>query len=388
MTMRWNVGTKIGAGFGLALVILVVIGGVSYRSIAKLTETAELVAHTHQVLDNLEVVVSDMKDAETGQRGYLITGEERYLAPFRAALAVTNQDLKALRTLTSDNVNQQRRLDLLEPLINGKEGKFAELQETIDARRDKAKGFAAALQIVLTDKGKKVMDDIRKTADEMRSEENALLRTRSDEAEASARNTRLTIIVGTLAAVIALALAGFVITRNIARPLRNLTTVAERITAGDLKVDVSPDTRTDEVGVLARTFDRMTRISAHDGRCGGADRRRRLALHHHPTIPQRCPGQRVCADGRKSSRADSPARRRRQCARRGGQRDCRVDHATGIQRQRVRRRRERNDDHGGRSPANRADGQPEGQDLSPTARRRRRRSRKAAASPPRMSAPA
>src|SRR5580704_10682430 len=213
MTMRWTVGTKIGAGFGLALVILVVIGGVSYRSIAKLTETAELVAHTHQVLDNLEVVVSDMKDAETGQRGYLITGEERYLEPFRAALAVTNQDLKALRTLTSDNVNQQRRLDLLEPLINGKEGKFAELQETIDARRDKAKGFAAALQIVSTDKGKKVMDDIRKTADEMRSEENALLKTRSDEAQVSARDTRVTITLGTLAAVLVLALAGFVITR-------------------------------------------------------------------------------------------------------------------------------------------------------------------------------
>jgi methyl-accepting chemotaxis protein len=258
MTMRWTVGTKIGAGFGLALAILVVIGGVSYRSTAKLTETAELVAHSHQVLENLEVVVSDMKDAETGQRGYIITGEERYLEPFRAALGVTNQDLKALRTLTMDNNNQQRRLDVLEPLISGKEGKFAELQETIDTRRDKAKGFAVALQIVLTDKGKKVMDDIRKTADEMRSEENALLKTRSDEAEATARITRLTIIFGTLAAVMALALAGSVITRNIARPLRGLTTVAERITAGDLRVNVSSDTRTDEVGVLARTFDRMT----------------------------------------------------------------------------------------------------------------------------------
>ncbi len=99
MTMRWTVGTKIGAGFGLALVILVVIGSVSYRSTAKLTETAELVAHTLQVLDNLEVVVSDMKDAETGQRGYLITGEEKWhLEPFRAAQwRRVDQDLKALR---------------------------------------------------------------------------------------------------------------------------------------------------------------------------------------------------------------------------------------------------------------------------------------------------
>jgi methyl-accepting chemotaxis protein len=256
--MRWTVGTKIGAGFGLALAILVVIGGASYRSIARLTDTAALRAHTYQVLEKLEAVLSDMKDAETGQRGYLITGEERYLEPFRAAQSAINQDVKVLRELTSDNVNQQRRLDVLEPLMNGKEGKFAELQETIDARRDKAKGFAAALQIVLTDKGKKVMDDIRKTIDEMRSEENALLKTRSDEADASARNATFTIIFGTLVAVMVMALAGFIITRDISRPLGELTTVAERITGGDLNVNVSAHMRADEVGVLARTFGRMT----------------------------------------------------------------------------------------------------------------------------------
>jgi methyl-accepting chemotaxis protein len=258
MTMRWTVGTKIGAGFALALAILVAISGVSYRSTGKLTDTAASVTHTHEVLERLEALLSDMKDAETGQRGYIITGEERYLEPFRAAQVASNQDIKALRNLTGDNVNQQRRLDTLESLINGKEGKFAELQETIDARRDKAKGFAVALQLILTDKGKKVMDDIRKAIDEMRNEENALLKTRSDDAQLSARNTTLTIIFGTLAAVIVLALAGFVITRNIARPLRDLTTVAERITVGDLNVTVSANTRTDEVGILARTFDRMT----------------------------------------------------------------------------------------------------------------------------------
>jgi methyl-accepting chemotaxis protein len=256
--MKWNVGTKIGAGFGLALVILAVIGGICYQSTATLTDTAALVTHTHQVLEKLEAVLSDMKDAETGQRGYIITGEDKYLEPFRAAQRAINQDVKTLRDLTKDNVNQQRRLDILEPLINGKEGKFAVLQETIDARQDKAKGFATALRIVLTDNGKIVMDDIRKTIDEMTGEENALLQTRSAVAQASARNTRLTIIFGTLAALVLLALAGFIITRNIARPLRDLTTVAERITVGDLRVTVSVDARTDEVGVLTRTLDRMT----------------------------------------------------------------------------------------------------------------------------------
>ncbi len=276
--MRWNVGMKIGAGFALALPILVVIGAASYLSTAKLTDTAEWVAHTHQVLEKLEAVLSGLKDAETGQRGYLLTGDERYLEPFRSAQDTTSQKVKALRDLTRDNASQQRRLDILEPLIYGREGKFAELLETIEARKDKVKGFEAALKIVRTDKGKKVMDEIRKTIDEMTSEENTLLKKRSDEAQASARNATLTIIFSTLAAFIVFAIAGFVITRNIATPLKEISATAERIAAGDLNVTISTmSDREDEVGILAQTFARMTdslkAMAAVAGKIAGGDLR-------------------------------------------------------------------------------------------------------------------
>jgi CHASE3 domain sensor protein len=234
MTLKWDVGTKIGVGFGLALVIFLFVGAISYRSTTQLTETAALVAHTHRVLETLEAVLSDMKDAETGQRGYLLTGQERYLEPFRAARATTQQDLKMLRELTADNVNQQQRLDLLDPLVEGRDGKFAELQATIDARQDKARGFSAALEIVMTDKGKKVMDDIRTTIGAMRIDANALLKMRTEEAQASARVTMLTIVVGTLAASTVLLVIGFLIRRNIVSPLVEIAATAERIAAGDL----------------------------------------------------------------------------------------------------------------------------------------------------------
>ncbi len=255
---KWNVGMKIGAGFALALAILVAIGAVSYRSTTKLTETAEWVDHTHQVLQTLEGVLSVMKDAETGQRGYLLTGQEAYLEPFNAAEATYAQELNALRELTKDNVNQQRRLDILEPLISGKDGKFAELQATIDARKDPAKGLDAALKIVLSDKGKTVMDDIRKVIGEMELEEKSLLKTRSDEAQASARSATLITIVGTISAFALLALVGILITRNIANPLQQMTGIAQRIAAGDLSGTVAIGNREDEVGVLARTFSQMT----------------------------------------------------------------------------------------------------------------------------------
>src|SRR5882757_3030949 len=151
--MKWNVGIKIGSGFGLALAILLVIGVVTKLSTVKLTDTAAWVTHTHQVLEGVERLLSGLKDAETGQRGYILTGDEKYLEPYRAARDVIHQSTKTLRELTKDNDNQQRRLDKLEGLVDGNDGKLAELQETIEARQDKAKGFEVALQIVRTDKG-------------------------------------------------------------------------------------------------------------------------------------------------------------------------------------------------------------------------------------------
>ena len=144
--IKANVGLKLGLGFGLALAILATIGTVAYRSTVLLTETAKSVAHTHQVLQKLESVLSVIKDGETGQRGYLLTGEDKYLDPYNRAHKLIDDELKDLRGLTKDNANQQRRLDFLEPLANGKESKFAELQETIDARKDPARGLDAGFE--------------------------------------------------------------------------------------------------------------------------------------------------------------------------------------------------------------------------------------------------
>ena len=141
--MRWSIGRKIASAFGVALAMLIIVGAVSHDSTAKLVDSAAWVRHTHQVLAGLDEFVSAFKDAETGQRGYIITGEPRYLEPYQGARELADQKLKQVRELTSDNPNQQQRLTALEPLVVSK---FAELQETIDLR--KQKGFAAAEQVV------------------------------------------------------------------------------------------------------------------------------------------------------------------------------------------------------------------------------------------------
>ncbi|MGC2521006.1 MAG: CHASE3 domain-containing protein [Burkholderiales bacterium] len=213
--MKWTVGTKIGAGYALALVILVIFGAVSYRNTAELIDAIQMRAHASEVLRGLDGVLSALQDAETGQRGYVITGEERYLEPYQTGAAVLNETIRNLRSLTAGNPNQQQRLDAVESLAGGKIG---ELKDTIDLRR--SKGFDAALQVIRTDKGKKVMDDIRKALAGMENEEK-LLRERIDaEVQASSRTTISILVYGTVLAFALLAVVGFLITRTITGQLR------------------------------------------------------------------------------------------------------------------------------------------------------------------------
>src|ERR1700730_13166440 len=118
--MKWSIGNKIASGFSLALTVLLVVGAVSYDSTTKLSSSADWVRHTHEVLAGLDGLLSGLKDAETGQRGYVITGAPRYLVRYNTARNVLDQKLKHVRDLTSDNPIQQERVQALEPQVASK----------------------------------------------------------------------------------------------------------------------------------------------------------------------------------------------------------------------------------------------------------------------------
>jgi methyl-accepting chemotaxis protein len=251
--MKWNVGTKISVGFGISVLAFVFVGAVSYRSVTEQTEAAKWVSHSHAVQNQLLLLLSNLQDAETGQRGFVITGIDSYLDPYRTGVAQAGQSRTQLLNLVADNPTQAARVAALAPLIDAK---LAVLQQTIDIRR--TRDFAPAQAIVVSGRGQKDMDDIRALLRQIGDEEERLLQTRTDTAQADARAAKSTILFGTLAALVLAATAGLIITRNIARPLQGLTEVAQRVTVGDLNSPVPTDDRGDEVGVLMRAFERMT----------------------------------------------------------------------------------------------------------------------------------
>jgi len=251
--MKWTVGTKIGSGFVLVSVIVLLVGAASYRTINKLTDTAYWVNHTYKVLNNLDGVLTAMINAETGQRGYAVSNKEVFLEPFVWGTAAAEKDIQQVRELTADNPSEQRRLDELEPMVAQQLGM---LKEHVDA--EKGGNLEAVRQWVTTGENKKGMDAIRVKIGDMEDEERSLLQMRADEAQASASSARWIILACTFGTFVISSLAGYVIARGISKPLKRITLAAERMAAGDLEVDITKLQRQDEVGVLSQTFWAMT----------------------------------------------------------------------------------------------------------------------------------
>lgn len=209
-----TVSKRLIAGFGLAALTLLLIAGVSYRNANQLIDTERLVAHTHQIRIAFSEVLSVMKDAETGQRGYVMTGEDSYLEPYQAALTAIKDTLADLKKLTVDSPDQQRRLAAIAPLIDSK---LAELKRTIDLRRNQ--GFDAALKVVLSNEGKTYMDQIRGIIAEADQENQALLARRSEEARASSDMTMSVILWGGLIGAILVGTIGWLISSSLSNQI-------------------------------------------------------------------------------------------------------------------------------------------------------------------------
>jgi len=151
-------------------------------------------------------------DAETGQRGYLLTGDEAYLEPYREAIKNLDQVMGQLKVLTAANPNQQEHLQALEPLI---ENKLAELQMTIDLR--KKEGLAAANRVVVEGSGKQWMDQIRVVLGEMRKEGNGLRRIRAQEMKEVLTRTSRLVVVGNLLSALLVLLVFAILLRTLSK---------------------------------------------------------------------------------------------------------------------------------------------------------------------------
>jgi len=189
---RWSrQGLLLNAGLVGSLAILAAVGWRSAQNLRSVARADELEIHSRVVIQELDRLLSSLKDAETGQRGYLLTGETNYLEPYLATSSLIQSNLAGLKQLIGADAPQQQRLAALEPLILAK---TAILKQTIDLRR--TRGLAAALAVVNTDQGKMIMDQIRRLVGDARDGEERLLQQRITAKQAGAGQALQALLAG------------------------------------------------------------------------------------------------------------------------------------------------------------------------------------------------
>jgi signal transduction histidine kinase/DNA-binding response OmpR family regulator/CHASE3 domain sensor protein len=177
-------------GFASAVIAVVAIAVVAYNTLRSADRTTTEVARAVSAVDELRGLLSIIKDAETGQRGYLVTGEERYLEPYRNARQMWPDALRRTEALFGELPQQQQRLQIVVAQANDK---LAELEETIGLARQGNRG--AAIAIVTTDRGREIMQRIREVIGEMVTAEREAL-TRLQTAAQAAAERAVTVTLG------------------------------------------------------------------------------------------------------------------------------------------------------------------------------------------------
>ncbi len=155
----------------------------AFHTVRVLLDSEDWVQHTWQVIYQVELIMSSAKDAETGTRGYLITGDDKYLEPAVVARQQLPGELDTFDRLTRDNATQKPRVVEMRAVM---EERLATLQRGLDLRRESG-NLDAVRPMVTTGTGKAQMDHLRRIADDMETEERRLLVIRVGQAKTNSR---------------------------------------------------------------------------------------------------------------------------------------------------------------------------------------------------------
>ena len=233
--VRFAMEPRTFAGFLVAIAAVTVIAALSYQSLHTTENAAESLTRTAEVQTHIEVLLSALKDAETGQRGYLLTGREDYLAPFLDAKHALPGQFAGLASLIRQDPAQRVRLETLKLLADEK---MDELGQTVDLRR--AGQADAAMNLVLSDRGKNTMDNIRAVTDEMIRSERQMFTERALAWRKAATSAFWVTSLGSLLLLVLIAVAAAMTSRDFKRRQRESWLRAGQIGIGEVMMGDLP----------------------------------------------------------------------------------------------------------------------------------------------------
>jgi CHASE3 domain sensor protein len=223
MYFRFNRNLQVG--YGISILMLVLIGLISYRTVHLLLDSNRAVEHSNLIIQKLEKTISVMKDAETGQRGYLLTGRQQFLEPYNGAYGQAGMLVNEVAQLTKGDVLQQRRMEDIRKIL---QKRLAILQLLINR-------YQQGIPVTVTDldAGKLAMDALRKAINQAENTEQDLLAQKTSRLKRYAFLTPLFIVLAVLLGILISVLSYIRVIRDIREKdrLRGQLEVKEHETA-------------------------------------------------------------------------------------------------------------------------------------------------------------
>lgn len=249
--MKFGLRRKFILAFSILVLISVSNFALLWFAQQNAAEQQEWINHTQKVIHESESFLGNLKNAETGQRGFLLTHRLEYLEPYNIGLAKAQENFSSLKFYTQDNIQQQKLLNNLKIDVDNK---VKELGETIElARRNMT---IEAMTIVNSDIGKQYMDSIRQKIQKFKDEEYRLLNERQEQFEQSKQLIMILSISETLLLIVFIAIVAYSIQRGIISPLINLNRNTLRMIDGK-NIDFPLINTNDEIGELTSSFQKM-----------------------------------------------------------------------------------------------------------------------------------
>jgi diguanylate cyclase (GGDEF)-like protein/PAS domain S-box-containing protein len=212
MKTTFQLNWKVQLAFGSALLIVLIVGAVSYRSILAWGESDQSVQHTHRVLETLQDLLLSVKSIESSARGFVVSGNESYLESLHAQKLRAEEDEALVATMTVDNPTQQNRIPALQ-MLTAQKIQFSELG--ISLRREK--GLEASADVLRTGWGEQLMLGLQGVVGEMQDEERRLLVIREANVTRRLSQTRTVLLLGTFLSLLIAAIAGWTVQRDNSR---------------------------------------------------------------------------------------------------------------------------------------------------------------------------
>lgn len=201
------------AGLAAAMSLLILVSAIAFYRIQQFADSSQLVSHTHLVIEKIHRILSELKDAESAQRGYLITGDSSFLETHHAVVVDLPQQIAELKDMTLDNPEQQRRIVVMEDMIDDR---LHVLRLGIDLLADRSGISNAELIAMVRGEGWQTMAQLHRHIQGMINIEEKLLSDRANLVEQQAASTKRWILFGNLLAVLLLLSAIWLILHEIA----------------------------------------------------------------------------------------------------------------------------------------------------------------------------